>query len=72
MILLKLLKKNFSLIVLGFNYFRVKEYMLDISSLSITNRFMIFISDDDKCKAVGSTVVKNCSCVKLGYSYENY
>ena len=59
-------KKISSLIDLGFHYFRVVEYMLDISSPAITNVFWLL-----HCHTVvGSTVVKNCSLYQTRFSYE--
>jgi hypothetical protein len=54
MILLLLLKKNFSLIEMRFYYFRVVKYMLDISRLKITNSSIPYYA----IETYSSTVVK--------------
>lgn len=66
MLLFQTLEKSFSLIDLEFYYFRVKEYMLDISSPSITNDVWLL----PRLTVVGSTVVKNCSLYQIKASNE--
>ncbi len=59
MILLQLLKINFSLIDKGFYYFGVIKCMLDIPSLLITSYFMTY--SYSTCSYIAHINVRDCS-----------
>jgi hypothetical protein len=65
MILLLVLKKNFSLIGKGFYYFRIVNYMLDISSPKSSSYLCLsYIAH------ISATCVKLCSLYQTKVLYE--